>query len=221
MMEIVNKHGEDYHVHSINFSDGFNTIDELAIYAGKIGLKKLIITDHSDALLEALGYCKKGERSIVLNWENVHNDVKVSFGVEGDLLDESGKFCDNIQGYPTDFLILSAHPTPYSGDPKDITKAYIEALKRGYKLIDVIGHPCANYFGDHVNIEDLTKAANDYGVALEINGTNLKNNKTNIPKLLKMLELADRIYVNSDAHTLNQLRDSRKAAFEFLREHGF
>ena len=51
-MKILNSIHEDYHVHSLNYSDGLNTIDEIAEYAGKIGLKKIIITDHSQAVID-------------------------------------------------------------------------------------------------------------------------------------------------------------------------
>jgi len=52
-MKVLNSLQEDYHMHSINFSDGFNTIDELAQHAGKVGLKKIVITDHSQASIDA------------------------------------------------------------------------------------------------------------------------------------------------------------------------
>lgn len=53
-MKILNPgNSGDFHMHSINFSDGFNTIDELVIHAGKIGLKKIAITDHSQATISS------------------------------------------------------------------------------------------------------------------------------------------------------------------------
>jgi histidinol phosphatase-like PHP family hydrolase len=52
MVKILNTMGEDYHMHSINYSDGMNTIDEIVQYAGKIGLKKITITDHSQFMLD-------------------------------------------------------------------------------------------------------------------------------------------------------------------------
>jgi len=47
-MKLINPES-DLHTHSLQFSDGLNTIDELVWMAGKLGLKKLAITDHSDA----------------------------------------------------------------------------------------------------------------------------------------------------------------------------
>lgn len=35
-MKIVNRYGEDNHMHSFNFSDGLHTIDEIVQYVGKL-----------------------------------------------------------------------------------------------------------------------------------------------------------------------------------------
>lgn len=51
-MKIINLENEDYHIHSFNFSDGWNTIDEIVRYSGEIGMKKIAICDHSGAWLK-------------------------------------------------------------------------------------------------------------------------------------------------------------------------
>lgn len=53
----------------------------------------------------------------IKRWENVFNDVKVRFGIEGDLLNEKGDICDHIQNKKSDFLILSTHTSSYTGVP--------------------------------------------------------------------------------------------------------
>jgi len=47
--KIVNFDNRDFHMHTASFSDGLNTIEELVLFAGKIGMKEICITDHSDA----------------------------------------------------------------------------------------------------------------------------------------------------------------------------
>lgn len=219
-MKIINLGPEDYHIHSINFSDGFNTIDEIVVYAGEIGLSRIAITDHNQVCLDRLGFKKETSRSITKRWENVHNNVKVSFGVEGDLLNEEGDICDHIQGMAPKLVILSAHPDIYQSPNDTITKGYINAIKRHPEKIHFIGHLCSKDFSGLVDINKVIKAANDYGVALEINGSGLMNRKTDMDNLRILLEKADRVYVNSDAHTLNALRDARKRVFDYLRKEG-
>src|SRR3989344_6187484 len=196
-MQIINPGPEDYHIHSINYSDGLMTIEEIVQYAGKT------------------------YRSLIRRWKNVHNEVQVSFGIEGDLLNEDGEICDHIQGKKSDFLILSAHKSVYQSNPNTINQAYLKALERHHTKIAFLGHPCIRDFADYLDIEALTKNANQYNIPLEVNGANLLNNKTNKDNLRRMLTLADIIYVNSDAHVLCELKTAREGAFKFLKEEGF
>jgi histidinol phosphatase-like PHP family hydrolase len=219
-MIIVNPGQEDYHMHSLNFSDGWSTIDEIVRFAGEIGLKKIAITDHSDAELRTHPLSKKTYRSILRRWANVHNQVEVLFGVEGDILNQQGDINEEIQGFTGDFLVLSAHPDTYHDHPQDINLAYRRAIEEHHKKIDCIGHPDAKYFSSFVDMRELVRVANDYGVALEFNCVGLLKGNSELPLLEIMLERADRIYVNSDAHTLNELRDARTKGFEYLRNHG-
>ena len=109
-------------MHSINFSDGFNTIDEIVTFAGKIGLSKIAITDHNQAYLDKKNFPRRSYRNIINRWQNVFNDVEVAFGVEADILNSKGDVCMDIQGSQSDLVILSTHPAPpYEDDPQTIT----------------------------------------------------------------------------------------------------
>ena len=154
--------------------------------------------------------------------------MEVIFGVEGDLLNAKGDICDYIDGLTKDtrvkenFIILSAHGKVYAKeDKKLITNAYINAIQRHGSRIKFLGHPCIKDFEEHIDIEKVTKAANYCKIPLELNCSNLVYKKTNMDNLRKMLSLADRIYVNSDAHTLHELKEFRKIGFDFLREEGY
>lgn len=220
-MKIINPGKEDYHTHTIIFSDGINTIDELVKMAGEIGLKKLAITDHSQDYLDKKGFIQKTYRFNIKRWRNIHNDVEVIFGVEGDILHESGEMCLNIQDDTPDLVIASAHRSVYFNDPTTITKAYLNAIKKNHKKISFLGHPCTKSFADFLNIEEVIKAANDYNLPMEFNCANFFYNKTNLNHLEKMLCKCDRIYVNSDAHTLFELKTLREEGLKYLRNNGF
>ncbi|MCX6168152.1 MAG: PHP domain-containing protein [Ignavibacteriales bacterium] len=58
-MEIINPGNEDYHIHSLNYSDGMNTVDEIVKFAGEIGLTKITITDHCQMHLDIRKFVKK------------------------------------------------------------------------------------------------------------------------------------------------------------------
>jgi hypothetical protein len=47
------------------------------------------------------------------------------------------------------------------------------------------------------------------------------NKRTNIKNLQRMLEKCNQIFINSDAHTLYEIKTLRKNGFQFLKENGF
>ena len=216
----------DYHIHTSTFSDGFNSIDEIVIHAGKLGLKEIAITDHSQSLLDAYGYTRRTHYEILYTgrWQNVHNEVKVIFGVEADILNENGDICDDIQGFKPDFVILSSHKKIYRGNPELIKEGYLNALNRYGSKIKFLGHLCSNQFSDFLKPDDIVEiadAANEMGIAVELNGANLMNNKTNLENLEAMLSFCKDIYVNSDAHTLYEFYNAREIGFNYLKENNY
>jgi histidinol phosphatase-like PHP family hydrolase len=218
-MEIVNRGKEDYHIHSLNFSDGMNTIEELVKYAGDIGLTKIAITDHCQVHIEKRNFGMKNYYSMLERWRNVHNNVEVQFGIEADLLNENGDVCFDIQGVTSEIIILSSHPAPiYSGSPNKITEGYVNAIERFHDTISFIGHPCAKYFENYIDIMELVKVCNKYEIPMEFNCANFVNERTNLANLKAMLENANQIYVNSDAHTLYELKTARASGFQYLNE---
>jgi len=219
-MKIVNLGAEDFHTHTITFSDGFNSIDEMVIHAGKINMKKLCITDHSQFYLDKQGYARKTNRNIIERWENIHNDVEVSFGVEADIMNEAGEISFDIQGIESDFIILSAHIGVYQGNPNKITEAYLSAIDLFGDRIAFLGHLCSVYFEKYLHVTPVIDAALEKGIAFELNCANLMGSRTNMKNLKKLLSRAERLYVNSDAHTLSQLQVLRRYGFDFLKKEG-
>ncbi len=218
MVKILNTEKEDYHVHSFTFSDGFNTIDEIAKYAGEVGMKKIVITDHSQATLDHWGFSRKTFRGLIYRWKNVYNDVDISFGVEADLMNEKGDICDHIDNRPGDFLILSYHHEVYKGDKKKITQAFLKAIERHHERIKMIGHL---HITKEIDFDLIIAAANKYNLPLEINCKYFEPKYFNPEAIKKIASSANSIYVNGDCHTLYDLANVRKIGFKFLKENGF
>ena len=211
-MKIINLES-DLHTHSLQFSDGLNTIDELVTMAGKLGLKQLAITDHSDArTFPPVAY-----RVLLSRYGNVLNDVEVIFGVEADLLNDDGDICTTIQRQESEFLLLSAHPDTFKGDPKRITEAWLKAIERHHERIQFLGHPC-DYF-PHIKIDQVARAANQYGLPIEVNTTHLSMGLANIEISDEMITVADQLIVNTDAHSLSDMT-TRSKGFDYLSSKG-
>jgi DNA polymerase (family 10) len=225
-MNIINLDNRDYHMHSVTFSDGLNSIDEIVRFAWDIWLKEIAITDHSDAATEwfktEVWFYPSWSVHVLKRWKNVFNDVNVIFWVEWDLLNENGDVCLEIQWKEFDFIILSLHKDVYKWDPASATSAMIKAIEKYYKKIKFIGHPCNNSeYWEYCDIEKLVEVANKYNVPLECNAKDLMRWRTDLKKLDYLLKNANQIYLNSDAHTLHELKYARPFAIEYLKRNGY
>lgn len=224
--KIINPDNRDYHMHSMSFSDGMNTVDEIVIFAWEIGMTEIAITDHCDTamkqLIDKFWTSKNAFRYNIKKWENVHNNVSVIFWVEADIVNENWDICDLIQWQESKFINLSAHRDVYESQAESINVAYKNAIEKHHEKIKCICHSCSNPdFWKEVDIESLISLANKYKIPLEINWAYLSRWKTNIEKLHILIQKADKIYINSDSHTLFWLKEYRKNVIKFLEENGY
>lgn len=225
-MKIVNLDNKDYHIHCSNFSDWLNSIDEIVKFAWEIWLTEIAITDHSDVMTknftEEFWFVPWTARFSISSWKNVFNDVNVIFWVEADLLNEKWDICTTIQWIESEFIILAAHKWTYKSDFKTVTQGLIKAIERHHKKIKFICHPDDNFqVWEYIEIEKLVEVANKYNIPLEFNWYTFSGWNSNFPKLEYMLKNANELYLNSDAHTLFQLRENRKLCFDYLRENWY
>lgn len=227
-MKIANKENTDYHIHSSSFSDWSATIEEIVKFAWDIWLEEIAITDHDDTIIlsciEANRFFPSCNRHSILNnrWQNVHNNVKVIFGVEADLLDDEWNICDTIQWKESDFVILSTHLEYYKWDKNKVTEGYVKAIEKHYEKIKFIWHPYdTNHLWKFVDMKRLVEVCNKYWVGLELNAKTINRRAFEEDKLRYMLENADKIYFNSDSHTLYELRELKKLALEYLEENNY
>ena len=137
------------------------------------------------------------------------------------MLNEKGDFHFIILKDFEKFIILAAHDNTYLGDRKKITEAYINAIEKYHDKIAFIAHPCNSFFSKYLDIEKLCKTANKYKIPLEFNCANFVNKVTDLDKQKFMLEKADQIIVNSDSHTLFEMKDVLEKGWEFLKDNGY
>lgn len=169
MKKILNTIYEDYHMHSINYSDGMNTIDEIVQYVGQIWLNKIVITDYSQFASDKDNLAKRNRRSQIHRRKNIHNNVDVSFWVEWDLINEEWDCCFDIQWHEWEFCILSCHEHIFEWSLENITQSYINAIKRHHDKIKFIWHICQWHTVKYLNIQSIAKVLNDYNIPIELN----------------------------------------------------
>lgn len=139
--------------------------------------------------------------------------------MEGDVINEQGDVCLEIQGLKPDLILLAIHPDCYLSNPSTVTTGLLRAIEKHHHEIACICHPYdRNQCGEYFDIKQIVDIANHYHIPIEFNAKTLYAGNVIEEKLDYVLENADEVYVNSDAHTLRDLKELRKFAFAYLKE---
>ncbi len=160
------------HLHS-TWSDGKNSIKEMALACRDLGFEYMVLTDHSrsSAIANGLDIEKlKQQHSEIdkLNGEDL--GIRIIKGIESDILsDGSLDYPDEILE-SIDIIIASVH-NGFKMSMGAMTKRIINALKNPYTTI--LGHPTGRLLLSRppyeVDIKQVIDAAADYGKVIEIN----------------------------------------------------
>ncbi|MES2559683.1 MAG: helix-hairpin-helix domain-containing protein [Bacteroidota bacterium] len=163
------------HNHS-TYSDGQNTLEEMAIYCKELGYQYLGICDHSKAAFYAKGM---KEETILLQHAEVDKlnqklgsdgSFKVFKGIESDILNDGSLDYSNDVLASFDFIVASIHSNLKMSEEKAMNRL-LRAIENPYTTI--LGHPTGRlllmregYPVDHQKMIDACAANN---VIIEIN----------------------------------------------------
>jgi DNA polymerase (family X) len=220
------KFKEDYHIHSMNFSpDAMNTVEEIVQYAGKLGMKKIAITDHAEIRDKNDKVLNKHltRRKRILTWQNCHNDVEVIFGVEADIKNDKGELYSSIDKVEPDFIILSYHPWTPLVNHSNPTKLLQKAIEKNHKRIFALSHLhlADKKFPYTLDIDKIIELANKYKIPIEINANYLSEDKCYEKHLTAILEKADTLVFGSDSHVLISMKTFKDIITKKLHELGY
>jgi DNA polymerase (family 10) len=160
----------DLHTHT-EWSDGGNTIREMAEGAAALGHDYLAITDHATGpgMVGGVGLSDADLREQIEVIRAVDDEVEVDLfaGVEANVgADGSVSVADDVLD-ALDVVVAA----PHAGLDGDGTDRLVTAVE--HPEVDVLGHPTGRMLnqrdGLDVDIERLAGAAADAGVALEVN----------------------------------------------------
>lgn len=160
------------HCHT-NYSDGTNTVEQLAVACREQGYRYIGITDHSQSAAYAGGL---REPDLERQWEEIDavnarlDGVRVLKGVEADILQ------DGTLDYPPhvlaqlDFVIGSVH-SRFNMNAAEMTARVLRALDE--PRLTILGHPTGRLLLSRdpyqLDMEAIIERAAARGVALEIN----------------------------------------------------
>jgi DNA polymerase (family X) len=205
----------DLHLHS-NYSDGKDSIEQLAEAARKGGYTHIGITDHSAALHIAGGIGAEGIRAQreeidALNARYADEGVnfRVLLGQEANILTDGRLDADEETLALVDYMIGAIH-SGMSGDGDQITQRIVRAIASGQ--VDMLSHPTGRILLHRdpyaVHVSEVIDAAIEYDVALEINSAPDRLDLSDIHARLAV-ERGAKLTINTDAHAV--------ANFGFMR----
>ncbi len=200
-----------FHCHT-SYSDGANTLLEMAEAAKSLGWEYLGIADHSKIAAYANGLnearVKKQQKEIEsLNQKWL--DFRIFMGTEVDILPNGElDFSDTVLS-TFDYVVASVHSS-FKMTESDMTKRIVKALKNKY--VTMLGHPTGRLLLQRdaypINQTAVIDAASDYGKVIEINAHPFR-----LDLDWRMCKYAKKkgvkIAINPDAHVVDGLLDVR------------
>ncbi len=197
----------DFHVHS-KWSDGNNSIKEMAEKAKALGYEYITITDHSQSLKVAGGLSVKElnqKRAEIGTLNKSLKGFRIFFGTEVDI-DSEGKIDYKDEVLSEIDIVVAAIHSGFKQSKEHLTKRLIRACQN--KHVDIIAHPTGRLWGTRdsyeLDMDELLKVCRDTGTSLEINAfpQRLDLNDLNCKKAK---ELGVLLALGTDAHFLDQL----------------
>ncbi|NVJ03818.1 DNA polymerase/3'-5' exonuclease PolX [Myxococcus sp. AM001] len=197
------------HAHS-TWSDGRNSLEEMALAARALGLRYLTITEHSEAAIYA-GGLKVDD--LKRQWEEIDRvnaavpGVRLLKGIEVDIM-ESGAldYADSVLEQ-LEVVIGSIH-VRHGMDEDQMTRRMLAALDN--PCLQILGHPTGRLINSRepypVRMDELLERAAERGVAVEVNG---KPARLDIKAeyVRQAVKRGVRLVVSCDAHQKEDLKN--------------
>jgi len=197
----------DIHAHT-NWSDGQDSIEDMAKAAKAIGYQYLAITDHSAGRGIARGLSEERLRQQIQEIKRLneqHKGIRIFTGTEVDIrADGSIDLPDKLLA-DLDIVVAAIH-SAMNQSQEQITKRLLGAIENPY--IDVIAHPTCRLLGERepvaVDLEAVFRAAIKYNKALEINAMPSRLDLKDI-HIYRARELGVKLIMGTDSHSTAHL----------------
>lgn len=159
----------DLHVHS-QYSDGSLSIEKIAESAKNLGYEYIAVCDHSQSVKYANGLSPERLRNQIDEIDSINRHlkgIKILKGTEVDILQDGRlDFPDEILK-DLDIVVAAIH----SGFKRNVTERMLKAMENPY--VTIIAHPSGRLIsgreGYDVDLENVMKGAQKFGVVLELN----------------------------------------------------
>lgn len=192
-----------------DWTDGENTIKQMAEAAKKFGYDFICITDHTKSLAMTGGNDEKRLLKQMAEIDKVQKEVagiKILKGAEVNILKDGRLDIDDEVLAKLDVVGAAVHSN-FSMSEEDMTKRIIKAMEN--KNVDILFHPTGRLIKRRdaykVDMEALFKTAKKTGTVMEINAhpdrLDLKDEYVR-----KAVEMGVKLSIGTDAHAPSHLK---------------
>jgi DNA polymerase (family 10) len=161
-----------FHCHTV-YSDGANSVEEMALAARALGLQYLGIGDHSQSLTVANGLGPERVRQQQAEIDDLNKrfkGFKVFKGTECDILADGSLDYDEGLLATFDYVVASVHSF-FNMSRAGMTERIIRAIR--HPRVTVLGHPTGRLLlrreAYQVDLDAVLQAAAEAGTMIEIN----------------------------------------------------
>ncbi len=198
----------DLHLHS-KWTDGKNSIVEMARACKERGYQYCAITDHGKAVRVAGGLTVEDFRRQRDEIERARAEVRgiaIWAGCEVDILpDGSLDLPDDVLS-GLDVVVAAVH-SKMDMSQRDMTRRVLKAM--AHPLVDIFAHPTGRLINERepyaIDLEQIFHAAKEHDVAVELNAQPSRLDLNDL-HVFRAREIGVKIAVNTDAHSAEQLR---------------
>jgi DNA polymerase (family 10) len=163
----------DLHMHS-TWSDGRNTVEEMAVASAQLGYEYVAITDHSERAWSSRKLARADitrQREEIEDVRSLVPGVEILHGIEVDIMPDGSLDFDDAALDGFDIVLASLHD--HAGhDGARLTARYLGAIR--HPLVNIITHPAnrspALTTGYELDFDAIFEASVETGTALEIDG---------------------------------------------------
>lgn len=201
----------DLQMHS-KWSDGNNAIEEMVRACKDRGYEYCAITDHSKAVRVAGGL---DVQDLKKQWKEIEEvrkrvrEIHLLAGSEVDILPDGSLDLPDDVLEQLDVVVASVH-SKMNMTKVQMTKRVLKAL--AHPRVHILAHPTGRQINRRdpfaIDLEEVFQAAKEHDVALELNAQPDRLDLNDV-HVYRARELGVKIVINTDAHSVEQLRFMR------------
>lgn len=197
----------DLQMHT-KWSDGSNTIEEMALAARKIGHEYICITDHTGKLAVANALDEKRimeQRKEIEKLNKKFSDIKILQGVEVNITDDGTLDMSDKILKELGIVVASIH-SGFKNQKEKITKRMIRAMEN--ENVDIIAHPTERLITKResydIDLDSVFEAAKRTKTVMEINCYPERMDLKDV-HVRAAVKAGVKLVISTDAHNTDQL----------------